>query len=148
MTPDQLEHGELPIYLLGLFPPVLRASALEDKEFRDCLGLSVDANIKLDQIDVTFKRSELFKNARDLYASVVTEAPIDESRKITWLMSIDAERARIKIVSGGKTFLIPDFSCLHPVSAERLKWFDAEVAKFGVKMPEFKNGALCSKTGL
>jgi hypothetical protein len=132
MTPDQLEAGELPILLLGLFPPALRASALESKEFRDRLGLSVDANIRLDQIGVTFKRSELFKNTRELYASEVTEVAIEESGKITWSMSIDAERARIKIVSGDRSFFIPDFSCLHPDRAERLRWFDEEVAKFGV----------------
>ncbi|MHC2282898.1 hypothetical protein ACVME8_009541 [Bradyrhizobium diazoefficiens] len=138
MTPEPSDPGELAVVLLGLFPPALRASALENKEFRDRLGLSVDADVTLDQSDITFKRSELFKHVRDLYASKVAEVLIDGKGNGTWRMSIDNEQARIKIVSEAKTFLIPDFSCLHPESAERLKWFDAEITKFGVNDARMK----------
>ena len=138
MTPEPSNPGELAVVLLGLFPPGLRASALENKAFRDRLGLSVDADVTLDQSDITFKRTELFKRIRDLYASKVAEVLIEGRGSGTWRMSIDNEQARIKLVNGAKTFLIPDLSCLHPESAERLKWFDAEVAKFGVNDARMK----------
>lgn len=132
MDHEQLEPGELPTFLLGLFPPAMRVSVLENKEFRDRLGLSVDANIGFDQIGITFRRSVLFTNVRNLLSSKVIEAYIEDTEKVAWSMSIDTERTRIKIATENRIFFIPDFSCLHPDSAERLKWFDQEVGKFGV----------------
>jgi hypothetical protein len=132
MEADQLDPGELEVFLLGLFPPTLRASVLEDKSFRDRLELSVDANIRLDQIGVTFRRSTLFKTARDLLNRTISSAEIADIDKSPWIISFDEQKQRMRITRENKQFYIPDFSCLSSDRAKRLAWFDQEIKKFVV----------------
>lgn len=117
---------------LALFPPSLRISALESKGFRDDVGLSVDAIIQLDEIGVTFRRSTLFKNIRALLSGNIADAEIVDRDSQSWTIALDKEKHGIRITASERTYLIPDFSCLHPDVDKRLAWFDAETKTHGV----------------
>jgi len=132
MTVDQLEPGDLEVGLLGLFAPAIRGSVLEDKAFRDRSGLSVDANIRFDQLGISFRRSALFNVVRGLFAGSIKSAELSDVEKQLWTVSFDEEKKRISITREGASFFIPDFSCLHPESTKRLAWFDQEAMKHRV----------------
>lgn len=117
---------------LAIFPPELRGAALEDKPFRDKLDLSVDSVIQLDEIKVDFQRSALFGQIRALLSGTVSEGEIASKSDQIWKMSLHASTRRVRITSGDRTYLLPDFTCLHPDAAGRLAWYDAEVKRHGI----------------
>jgi hypothetical protein len=117
---------------LALFPPSLRVSALESKNFRDEVGLSVDAIIQLDEIGIAFRRSALFKNVRALLSGSTANAEIIDRNNQSWTISTDREKHGIRVTTDERTYLLPDFNCLHPDVDDRLAWFDAETKRHGV----------------
>lgn len=127
-----IDTREAAVAGLALFPPSLRMSALESKSFRDEVGLSVDAVIQLDEIGVAFRRSTLFKNIRALLSENVASAEIIDRNNQGWNIALDQEKHGIRITAAERTYLIPDFSCLHPNVDNRLAWFDAETKRHGV----------------
>lgn len=64
MENERFTKTELAFSLLSLFPPTLRASTLEDRAFREELGLAMNANIRLNRIGVAFDRGELYGAVR------------------------------------------------------------------------------------
>jgi hypothetical protein len=127
-----IDAREAAIAGLAVFPPSLRISALESKSFRDEVGLSVDAIVQLDEIGVAFRRSTLFENIRALLSGNIANAEIVDRNNQSWSIALDNERRGIRIAAGERTYLIPDFSCLHPDVDHRLTWFDAETKRHGV----------------
>ena len=132
METERAEQEGLAVGLLGLFSPLLRYSALEDKAFRDQLGLSVDATITLDQIGVTFQRSALFGAVRALFAGHAGSLEIHYRQGRLSTISIDAAEGRIFIQHDGQKAFITQFGCLHADSAKRLTWLDQEASAYQV----------------
>lgn len=117
---------------LAILSPSLRISALESKSFQDAVGLSVDAVVKFDEIGAAFRRSDLFKNIRALLSENIANAKITDRTGQGWTISLDKEKHGIRITANERTYLIPDFSCLHTDVDKRLAWFDAETKRHGI----------------
>lgn len=132
MSNDQLEPDVLQSVLLGLFPPPIRGAVLDDKTFRDRLGVSVDASIRLDQIGISFRRSALFNAIRCLLDEKQASVVLGDSDDRRWTFAVDDESKRIRITSDGQQYFIPDFTCLSSDRTKRLAWFDHETEKFMV----------------
>ena len=132
MPDDRLEPGALEVALLGHFPPSIRASALEDKGFRDRLGVSVDAVIRFDKIGISFRRSVMFDAVRQLLAEKETSKKLKDTDGQSWTLEFDDEGKRMRLSREGGQFLIPDFTCLSASREERLAWFDRETQECGV----------------
>jgi hypothetical protein len=132
MSNEMIERGDLEVALLGLFPPVLRASVLEEKAFRDRAGVTLDATVRLDQAGISFKRSALFGLVRDILADKQASRVLDGPEGQRWTFDFDAQRKRIRASDGSRHFFIPDFRCLSASKDERLRWFDTEVEIYAV----------------
>ena len=132
MLNDRIEHGALEVALLRHFPPGIRISVLEDKAFRDRLGVSVDAVIRFDKIDVSFKRSLLFGAARHLLVGNEISKTLNDTNGRSWTLEFDGAGKPMRVSSGGRQFLMPDFTCLSADRDERLAWFDREREEWGV----------------
>lgn len=132
MPNNQLDQGAIEIALLCHFPPGIRISVLEDKAFRDRLGVSVDAVIRFDKIDVSFKRSLLFGAVRHLLAGNEISKILKDTNGRSWTLEFGGEGKCMRVSSGGTQFLMPDFTCLSADREERLAWFDREREECGV----------------
>src|ERR1035441_6846050 len=121
---------EIAIVMMGLFPQSIRGSALEDRAFREQLGLSVDAVIRLDKSGQQFDRSKLFAAIRQLYSDSSKEAEITSNDKFVWKLRLSADGESIFLFREGSEIALPNFVCLSSDSAKRLSWFDREAHKF------------------
>ena len=55
--------------LVSFFPPMLRASILEDAQFRKETGLKMQANIRLNQSGLAFDRATLYAAVKKALSS-------------------------------------------------------------------------------
>lgn len=117
----------LKLGLLRMFPPSIRSAATDDAEFRGRLGITLDADLRFDQVGITFRRSRLFGALRRTYAGEDRVEIADKDGK-NWSFAIETDNNRVRIISeDGHSFLIPDFSCLSPRVQQRIEWFYREV---------------------
>jgi len=99
MPDNELTKTEIAFVTMGLFPQSIRGSALEDRAFREELGLSVDAVIRLDKSGQQFDRSKLFAAVRQLFADSTAFA--ESSQRITLFGSAVKCRRRVHFTFHG-----------------------------------------------
>src|SRR6266436_6122884 len=90
---------QLAFSLVKLFPPLFRASALEDGEFRRTTGLNLQANIRLNQSGVTFDLATLYAAVREALSGEGETKTIEAVDKTGWLMSKN-EAGNLVVVAG------------------------------------------------
>lgn len=123
----QLAHG-----LMGLWPPVLRASALEDREFRATTGLHMQANIRLNRHGVTFQREALYSAIRAVFAKETKSRTIIATDESNWTVTRSDGSSGLVVVQGDKSIPLEEYECLSPDTAVRLEWFEAQVNHFNI----------------
>ena len=128
---DLSQKISLAAALVRLFPPLLRASALEDTEFRRATGLNLSANIRLDKSGVTFDRTILYTTIRDVLSREGATKAIEATDKTQWSMSKN-ENGTLVIVAGDTTVPLPDFEFLSPDAAVRLGWLERQENEFNI----------------
>src|SRR6266404_8191895 len=85
--PEPTPKVQLAFSLLSLFPPLLRASVLEDAELRAATGLNTQASIRLNQSGVTFDRATLYAAVRRALSGEGETPTIESVDKTKWFMS-------------------------------------------------------------
>lgn len=124
---------ELGTMLLGMFPPKLREGALESRALRDRLSLSLEVTIRLDAIGASFRRSILFRAIRQVLNDPASRVDVPDAEDVPWQLKFNADKKALELVREEKAHSMPDFTCLHPVAAARLEWFDRENKKFELR---------------
>ena len=130
MPDNELTKTEIAFVTMGLFPQSIRGSALEDRAFREELGLSVDAVIRLDKSGQQVDRSKLFAAVRQLFADSTAFAEVESKDNVVWKLRLSADGESISLFTEATEISIPNFVCLHPDSIRRLGWFDREAKKY------------------
>jgi hypothetical protein len=130
MPENEPTKTEIAFVMMGLFPQSIRSSALEDRAFREELGLSVDAVIRLDKSGQEFNRSKLFAAIRHLFGDSTEVAEVESNDNVVWKLRLSADGESISLFKEGAEIAIPNFVYLHPDSAKRLAWFDREARKY------------------
>jgi hypothetical protein len=129
MPRDQLTKSDLASGMLRLFPPLLRAAALEDHDFRQQVGLATDAVIRLDKAGADFQRSSLFSAIRHLYESPSRDTEVLDKGGAAWRVTLNETGETILVKRENERYGLPNFVCMSPSQTERLRWFDREAAR-------------------
>jgi len=129
--PEPTPKVQLAFSLLSLFPPLLRASVLEDAEFRTATGLNTQASIRLNQSGVTFDRATLYAAVRRALSGEGETPTIESVDKTKWFMSKN-ESGTLVVTAGNTTVPLPDFECLSPDPAVRLNSFERHAKEFSI----------------
>jgi hypothetical protein len=132
MTEAPSLKTQLAFSLIRLFPPLLRASALEDREFRASTGLQMQANIRLNQSGVTFEREALYSAMRAILAKEADSRSINAVDKSSWVMARSDDKAGLVLTQGVQTLPLPDNECLSPDPTLRLEWFERQAKYFDI----------------
>ena len=130
MPRDQLTKSDLASGMLRLFPPLLRGAALEDHDFRQQVGLATDAVIRLDTAGADFQRSSLFSAIRHLYESPSRDTEVLDKGGVAWRVTLTETGETVLAKREDERYSLPNFVCMSPGQAERLRWFDREAARF------------------
>jgi hypothetical protein len=139
MLDNEPTETEIAFVMMGLFPQSIRSSVLEDRTFREQLGLSVDAVIRLDKSGQQFDRSKLFTAIRHLFGGSTEDAEVESHDKVVWKLRLNADVESISLSNDGTEIAIPNFVCLHPDSTKRLVWFDREALKYDLTDARSRN---------
>ncbi|MBV7378814.1 hypothetical protein [Maritimibacter dapengensis] len=111
---------------LGLLPFFLRRELVEDRDFRNQIGLDAEEQIVFGK-ETTFARLEFFEFAKKALAKQSPQIEIKDKSKKTWIVSREQrerERPLLKITSDTGTFIFSEFFGLLPDRQERLREFD------------------------
>ncbi len=112
---------------LGLVPPLVRKTLLEEREFREEYGFKTDAVIMLNNSGVSFQRSDLFEAIRKSLSNV-SELVVKDTEDREWNLSNEAENGDLPslVISTDdeRRLVLPDFSMLSPDSTIRLRMLD------------------------
>src|SRR5882757_271260 len=109
MPDNEPTKTEISFVMMGLFPQSIRSSALEDRTFREQLGLSVDAVLRLDKSGQQFDRSKLFTAIRRLFGDSAEGAEIESHDKVLWKLRLNADGESISLANEGAEIAIPNF---------------------------------------
>jgi hypothetical protein len=139
MADDELTKTEIAYVTMRLFPQSIRNSALEDRAFREELGLSVDAVIRLDQSGLQFDRSKLFIAIRSLFSDGAEVVEVESKDNVVWKLRLKSYGESITLFKEDAEMAIPNFVCLDPDSQRRLAWFDREAQKYGLTDTRSRN---------
>lgn len=120
---------------LGLVPPMIRETLIEDAGFREEYGLTCDAVISFGDSDVSFKRSELYNAARKCLSSVLKVELSDKHGQKWELKNIgeEGELPSLELSRGKQRLILPNLAGLSPDSTIRLRYLN-EVAS-NVNLP-------------
>jgi hypothetical protein len=132
MTETPSLKRQLAFSLMRLFPPLLRASALEDRQFRASTGLQTQANIRLNRSGVTFERGALYSAMRAILAKDADFRSINAIDKSSWVMTRSDDKAGLVLTQGDQTLPLPDTECLSPDPTLRLEWFERQAKYFDI----------------
>jgi hypothetical protein len=121
---------EIAFAMMSLFPLSIANSALEDRAFREELGLSVDAVIRLDKTGQKFGRSKLFAAIRQVFGDSTEVGQVEANDKVVWKLRLNSDGESIFLSNETAEIAIPNFVCLHPERVKRLAWFDKEARKY------------------
>lgn len=132
MTRYSRDAEALAVSLLEVFPPGIRSAALDDKEFCDELGLTIDSTIRFDQAGVGFRRSAFFQAVREALTAREPSVIVFDLEGQEWRLGAGDEKGRLLMNRGTQTIVPPDFSLLSSDVAQRLAWFEREAVKYKV----------------
>lgn len=144
MTNDS-RRGALALELLKMFPPVVAEKVLDLDSFRREFSLRADAEITFNEIDVTFRRSGLFRAVRDL--DVGNAGSVRDRSGVAWAVARDgASSPRLTFQSEARTMHSASFWPLFKAREDRLAIFQAllaarciiddEAAKWAVRLDQ------------
>jgi hypothetical protein len=139
MPDNEPTKAEIAFVVMDLFPQSIRASVLQDRAFREEVGLSVNAVIRLDKAGQQFDRSKLFAGIRRLFGDSTRVAEIESDDKVVWKLRLGADGESMSLFRDGAESDLPNFSCLHPESSKRLAWFDREAQKYDLTDARSRN---------
>jgi hypothetical protein len=123
-TKDAISVG-----LLMMFPPILREAALDDRDFRQGLGLNLSAVLNFSVSGPSFDRSTLFSAVRKLLGGETPSCDVVAKDRSHWNLGFK-EGDQLALSREDKLNEMPDLSCLSPDRNYRLAWFDRESRKY------------------
>jgi hypothetical protein len=130
MADRKATRGAISVGLLMMFPPVLREAALDDRDFRQGLGLNLNAVIDLSASGLSFDRSTLFSAVRKLLGGETKSCDIVAKDGGHWNLAFKEGKDQLALSREDELNEMPDFSCLSPDRDHRLAWFDRESRKY------------------
>lgn len=133
MAPVKLTRAEFALAGLDLFPPSVREEILSDRDFRLQHGVRYSATIKFAPSDLVLSREAFLDAIRKLLArNGPTVIPVTGS---DWSVALEGEDGKPTLVLIGKDGRIEfePYFFLSPDPAERLAWFDKEIAELGLE---------------
>lgn len=130
MSNERDRDTEVAFALLQLFPPKVSKSLAEEDHFRKRFGLTLDARIRLGQLDAEFTRSVLLAAVRQVLAGAVASAQIESKDGTMWQVS--PRENGIAVGREGATAVLPELACLSPDVRVRKGWFEGEISRFSI----------------
>jgi hypothetical protein len=130
MADEKARSRAISVGLLMMFPPVLREAALDDRKFRQALGLNLNAVINLSAGGLSFDRSALFSAVRKLLSGETKSCDIVAQDSSHWNIGFKEGKDQLAVSREDKVYEMPDFSFLSPDRDYRLSWFDCESKKY------------------
>lgn len=135
MTNGPYVRSSLAQAALEHFPPLIRKTLIEQRDFREEYGFRTDAVIALRDTGVSIPRSELFEAIRVVLGDR-SEVVVGDTDGRDWKVFAEGEEGeqpRILISSDGLRYNLPDFTALSPDSTIRLR--SLEKAASDVNLP-------------
>ncbi len=123
MTDKPYDRSALVRVALGLISPLIRATLVEDADFRKEYGFKTNAVISFGDSSLSFQRSGLFNAVRKILsdASEIKVADKDGHRWKLKNVSPDGELPRLSLSRGKRRLILPEFAAFSPNSAMRLR---------------------------
>ena len=115
---------------LGLVPPLIQKTLIENADFRKEYDFTTDAVITLGDSGISIKRSVLFAAARKIFSGASAVQVTDKDGK-KWKLTIISADGDIPILSlsrGERQLRLPDFSAFSPNRVTRLGYLEAAVS--------------------
>ena len=126
MTNSPYVRSAIAHMALGLVPPMIRNSLLEEPDFRGEYGIEAEAILSFGESGVSIPRFELFEAIREILAGAsakeVTDAN-DENWKVEEV-SEDGGLPVIELSRGAQRLNLPGYAVLSPDTATRLRSLD------------------------
>lgn len=128
------DRSDRALILLGIMPPLIRNSLLDDSDFIEEYGVRAEFVVTFGESGISFHRSELFNAIREILRGAFVRKIADTTGRKWRLMSIKEAEAlpRIILSRGEQTFNLPDFCALSQDSSIRLKAFEKEASEFNL----------------
>ena len=111
---------------MGLVPPLIRNTLLEEREFREEFGFKTDAVLAFGDSGVSVQRSALFDAIREILLGV-SELDMADTEEREWKLRNEAENGDLPtlvISADERRLVLPDFAVLSPDPAIRLRSLD------------------------
>lgn len=115
---------------LGLLPPLIIETLVEDAAFREDYGLTSDAIISFVDFGVYIQRSELYNAVRKHLSGISKVELLDKHDQKWELKNMDEERdvPRLELSSDKQCIVLPNFAELSPDSTIRFRYLDEVVS--------------------
>lgn len=123
MTNSPYERATIAGAVLGLFPPLMRKSLLNDQSFREEYGFTTEAMIAFGSSGISVQRSKLFDTIHVVLAGEGAAELTDAEGRI-WNLTNEAhedELPNLVISSAQQRLALPDFSVLSADSSTRIR---------------------------
>jgi hypothetical protein len=123
MTEQNFSRKELCIFMLGLFPPIVRESILDSTSFAQSNGLEVSAQVTFGGSDLSFDQAEFFEAATCLYQNSSDERQIKSENGDEYILKLRSDESRdyLEASRGEVVINLPSFWFLSPEADYRLK---------------------------
>jgi len=123
VTNSPYERATIAGAVLGLFPPLMRKSLLNDQSFREEYGFTTEAMIAFGSSGISVQRSKLFDTIHVVLAGEGAAELTDAEGRI-WNLTNEAhedELPNLVISSAQQRLALPDFSVLSADSSTRIR---------------------------
>lgn len=128
MSTERPLDSDIAVAALRLFSPQVRASILEDAEFRRRFSLGVDAVVRFEQNGAEFARSALFRAVRQILAGTAPSLEVESKDGGAWRVTHDVASGVI-VSREGVVVSLAGLACVSPDVNARIEWFDRESTK-------------------
>ncbi|KKN14917.1 hypothetical protein LCGC14_0991330, partial [marine sediment metagenome] len=132
MKPTKEERLYMIGTCLNLYPPSIKNELISNASFRNIYGFNLDSNLSIQNLNTSFKRSNLYASARESASSGGMAVKINDTNQYVWTLTLDSYSEFSYIVSltkGSETFLLDDFWPFITDIDERLSIFEHECTK-------------------
>lgn len=119
---------------LGIVPPLIRETLVEDVKFREEFGLKTDAVISFGDSGVSVQRSELYNAVRNSLSGI-SKVELSDKQGQKWeLKNIgkEGELPRLELSCDKHQLILPNFTGLSPDRTIRLRYYNEVVSNINL----------------
>ncbi|AFI84779.1 hypothetical protein Q7A_1962 [Methylophaga nitratireducenticrescens] len=132
MRPSEEERLAMVGIALELFPPSIKNTLISTSAFRNKLGIALDSKLSVQNLNISFKRSELFNSVRESAANNNKVVKIQDNNQNIWDLTLENHSEYgyvVRLSNESETIILDDFWPFSVVTNERLSIFNLESSK-------------------